>query len=55
VLDPFLGVDVEFLGDILPGNPGFDVLALHLFDDLNGVVGDLEERSGDTAVFDGPG
>ena len=55
VFDPFLGVLVEGVGDGLAGDPGFDVVALHLFDDLDGVFCDCEEGAGDGAVLDGPG
>jgi hypothetical protein len=54
MLVPFLRVLVEAVSDVLFGDPGFDVVALHLFDDLDGVFGDFEERAGYGAVFDGP-
>jgi hypothetical protein len=55
VLDPFLGVLVEAVCYLLPGHPGFDVVALHFLDDLNGVLCYAEEGAGYGAVFYGPG
>lgn len=46
VLDPLLRVLVKAIGDILLGYPRFDVVTLHLLDDLNAVLGHAQQRSG---------
>jgi hypothetical protein len=55
MLDPFLRVLVETVRDVLFRNPRFDVVALHLLNDLNGVFRDFGEWSGDGAVLYRPG
>lgn len=55
VFDPLLDVGVEGICYILLRRPGRDVLVLHLFDDVDGVIGDGVERSHHTAVFNWPG
>jgi hypothetical protein len=55
VLVPFLSVLVEAVGDILLRNPRFDVVALHLFDDLNSIFGDFEEWASYGTVLYRPG
>lgn len=52
--DEFLTVRVEQVGDGLLGHERVDVLALHLSDDLQGVVGHGAEGAYDRAVLDGP-
>jgi hypothetical protein len=55
MLDPFLCVLVEAVCDVLFRNPRFDVVALHLLDDLNGVFRDFGEWSSDGAILYRPG
>ena len=40
MLDPLLDMVVEEVGLLLVRHPAFNVLVLHLLDDLDGVVGD---------------
>ena len=46
VLDPLLRMLVKAVGDILSRNPGLDVVTLHLLDDLNSVLADAEQGTG---------
>jgi len=55
MLDELLTVLVEEVGNVLLGSDRFDVLALHLLDELDGVLGDCAEGAHDGAVFDRPG
>ena len=54
VLDPFLGVLIEAVCDVLARYPGFDVVALHLLDDLDTVLADAEQRASHGAVLNRP-
>lgn len=53
--DELLTVGVEGVGDVLARVEGFEALALHFGDGLEGVGGDAAEGAHDRAVFDGPG
>jgi hypothetical protein len=46
-----LSMLVEAIRDVLFWNPRFDVVALHLLDDLNGVFGYFGKWSGDGAIL----
>jgi hypothetical protein len=47
VLDPLLYMFVETVGNVLAWDPGFDVVALHLLDHLNGVLADAKKWASD--------
>ena len=55
MLDPLLHMGVEVIRNVLSRGPRFDVLVLHLFDDLNGVFGDGVEWSHHASILNRPG
>ena len=55
MFDPLLHMIVEFVGDILLWGPASDIFVLHLFDDLDRVVGDCVEWAHHASVLDRPG
>ena len=54
VLDPLLRVLVETVCDVLSGHPGLDVVALHLLDDLEGVLDNAEQGACHRPVLNRP-
>lgn len=45
---------VEAICDVLTRDPGFDVVALHLLDDLDTILADTEQGTSHRSVLDGP-
>jgi hypothetical protein len=54
MLNPLLRMLVEAIGNILFRHPRFDMVALHLLDDLNSIFSDTEKWSSHGTVLDWP-